>query len=82
MSDNPTDITHERILNCSIVLFARSGFHGVSMRQVAVAVGVTVAALYYHFKDKETLYLTAVKHIFNNRLPISAADLREDILPR
>uniref|UniRef100_UPI003452EAA2 TetR/AcrR family transcriptional regulator n=1 Tax=uncultured Acinetobacter sp. TaxID=165433 RepID=UPI003452EAA2 len=51
MSDNPTDITHERILNCSIVLFARSGFHGVSMRQVAEAVGVTVAALYYHFKD-------------------------------
>jgi AcrR family transcriptional regulator len=42
MSDNPTDITHERILNCSIVLFARSGFHGVSMRQVAEAVGVTV----------------------------------------
>lgn len=81
MPDNSTDITHERILNCSIVLFARSGFHGVSMRQVAVAVGVTVAALYYHFKDKETLYLTAVKHIFNNRLPISAADLREDIDP-
>lgn len=38
-------------------LFVVHGYHGLSMRQIAEAVGVTKAALYYHFKDKETLFL-------------------------
>lgn len=67
-SDTPEE-TRERILNRSIPLFAQSGFDGVSMRDVARAVGVTAAALYYHFPDKEQLYLAMVEHGFNNRIP-------------
>lgn len=46
----------DKILDASLPLFAAAGFQGVSMRDVASAVGSTPAALYYHFPDKEQLY--------------------------
>jgi AcrR family transcriptional regulator len=55
---------HEEILKLSIPLFAETGFEGVSMRDVALAVGLTPAALYYHFPSKERLYLDAVGYAF------------------
>ena len=56
----PRKNTREEITEQAIRLFARSGFDGVSMREVAAAAGVTVSALYYHFSDKDQLYLDAV----------------------
>ena len=41
--------------------FMQEGFRGISMRQIAEAVGVTKAALYYHFKDKEELFVAIVE---------------------
>ena len=41
-------------------LFVAHGYHGISMRQIAEAVGVTKAALYYHFENKEALFLTVL----------------------
>src|ERR671931_2561729 len=38
-------------------LFGRSGFHGVSMDQVAREAGVTKPILYDHFNSKEELYV-------------------------
>jgi|SRR6516165_9329313 AcrR family transcriptional regulator len=55
---------HEQILKLSIPLFAETGFDGVSMRDVALAVGLTPAALYYHFPSKERLYVDAVGYAF------------------
>jgi AcrR family transcriptional regulator len=54
----------EYILERSIRLFAKAGYDGVSMRDVAVAVELTPAALYYHFADKEQLYVDAVAYAF------------------
>jgi len=68
MADPHPEVTRERILNKGVLLFAANGFEGVSMRQVAHAVALTVSALYYHFPDKESLYLAAVEHSFNNCL--------------
>ncbi len=48
--------TRERILRAASDLFARHGFSRVSMRAVAGAAGVTKPALYYHFRDKESLF--------------------------
>ncbi len=47
----------ERILDEAAVLFVEHGYHGLSMRQIAEAVGVSKAGLYYHFADKEALFL-------------------------
>jgi len=48
--------TRERILHAANDMFARQGFSRVSMRAVATAAGVTKPALYYYFKDKESLF--------------------------
>lgn len=59
--------TREEILERSIPLFATAGYHGVSMRDIAAAVGVRAAALYYHFPDKQALYLAAMAHAFTDK---------------
>ena len=51
----------EQILDTAAQLFIQHGYYGLSMRQIAEAVGVTKAALYYHFKDKEALFLAILE---------------------
>jgi AcrR family transcriptional regulator len=49
----------DRILRESLALFSVRGFADVSMSEIATAVGITKAALYYHFTGKEELFATA-----------------------
>lgn len=63
----PKTKTREEILELSAPLFAQHGYDGVSMRDVAAVVGLTQAALYYHFSDKDQLYLDAVAYQFRER---------------
>ncbi|MDN5747531.1 MAG: TetR/AcrR family transcriptional regulator [Pseudonocardia sp.] len=45
----------EQILTVAAELFARHGFHGVSIADLGAAVGVSGPALYRHFPGKEAL---------------------------
>lgn len=54
----------DAIFGEAIPLFAQLGFSGVSMRHVANAVGVSIATLYHHFPDKQTLYLRCIEESF------------------
>ncbi len=65
----PPAAGRERILEAALPLFVAAGFSGVSMREVATAAGMTPAALYYHFPDKEQLYLAVIAHLYNDRIP-------------
>lgn len=47
--------TRERIIEASLELFAQRGFSGVSVRDIAGAVGVRESALYKHFKNKQDI---------------------------
>jgi AcrR family transcriptional regulator len=71
----------EDILEKSIPLFAEYGYDGMSMRKVAKVVGVTVAALYYHFSDKEQLYLDVVEHACREKTEFLKAVLESDRPP-
>lgn len=51
----------ESILEVAAPLFAQKGYNGVSIRDIAQACGMTNAALYYHFKNKEDLYLAVLR---------------------
>jgi AcrR family transcriptional regulator len=62
----------ERILSTAIVLFAQKGYSGLSMRQLAQAVDMSVAAIYHHFPDKNALYLEAVRFAFSDKEQIFA----------
>ncbi len=48
--------TRDSIIQAAFSLFLERGFHGTSMRQIASKAGLTVAAAYNHFKNKEKLY--------------------------
>ncbi len=55
-TDEPIDVP-ERIMEEATRLFVTRGYHGISMREIAEAVGLSKAGLYYHFKDKEDLFI-------------------------
>jgi AcrR family transcriptional regulator len=50
------DPLQERILQTATALFGERGVHSTSMREIAEALGVTKAALYYHFESKDQLH--------------------------
>jgi AcrR family transcriptional regulator len=47
--------TRERILDVALDLFIEKGFDKTSLREIAEQLGVTKAALYYHFASKEDI---------------------------
>ena len=55
------------VLSKAIPLFARSGYDGVSMRNIAGAVGISAATLYHHYPNKQSLYLAAMALAFEDK---------------
>lgn len=51
----PRTDTRKRILEVSAALFAQHGYAGTSIRDISEELGVTKAALYYHFPSKEDI---------------------------
>ncbi len=49
--------TRERILDVALDLFSDQGYDGTSLREIAERLGVTKAALYYHFASKEDILM-------------------------
>ncbi|WP_235489043.1 helix-turn-helix domain-containing protein, partial [Frankia sp. AvcI1] len=47
--------TRSRILAAAVSLFGEQGYAGTSVRDISERLGVTKAALYYHFPSKETI---------------------------
>lgn len=45
--------TTDRILHAALRLFSNHGFQAVTVRELAADLGLTSAALYYHFPSKE-----------------------------
>jgi AcrR family transcriptional regulator len=60
MSEPEKDLS-AKILDTAKNLIVNKGYHGMSMREVSDALGVSKAALYYYFKDKEELFLAILK---------------------
>jgi len=49
--------TRDRILDVALDLFIDQGYDGTSLRQIADRLGITKAALYYHFEAKEDILM-------------------------
>lgn len=50
-----------RLIDVAIALFAEKGYEGTSVRDLAAAAGVNVAAVSYHFGSKDALYTEALR---------------------
>jgi AcrR family transcriptional regulator len=49
------------ILDQAQQLFFAHGYHGVSIREIVQACGLSNAALYYHFGSKQNLYVEVIR---------------------
>ena len=50
--------TRQRILDAALDLFSTGGFEGVSVKQIAAAVGIKDSSLYKHFASKQEIFDT------------------------
>jgi AcrR family transcriptional regulator len=54
-------LTRERLLTAARSVFARSGFHGASVEEIASEAGFSTGALYSNFESKEDLFLALME---------------------
>ncbi|MDQ6914193.1 MAG: TetR/AcrR family transcriptional regulator [Actinomycetota bacterium] len=54
-------LTRRRLLQAADTVFARRGFHGASVEEIAREAGATTGALYSNFAGKEDLFLELVE---------------------
>lgn len=53
--------TKDKILNTAHRLFSEKGFNGVGIREISKEAEVNIAAINYHFQNKENLYFETIK---------------------
>src|SRR5215470_2774861 len=58
----------DEILEIAVGLFAKRGYHGVSMDDIGAAAGVTGPALYHHFAGKEAMLAAALNPVSESLL--------------
>ena len=61
----PSDHTREAIIKAAVHLLADKGFDGTSVRDIVTKARVNQAAINYHFKTKDGLYLEVLKTAFD-----------------
>lgn len=55
--------TKDSIIYQALTLFSDKGYEGVSMRDIAGAVGIKAASLYNHFKSKEDIFDSIIEEM-------------------
>jgi AcrR family transcriptional regulator len=60
--------TRAELIEAAAKVFARRGFHGASVEQIAAEAGFSTGAVYWHFEDKEDLFLALYEHWVGKRV--------------
>lgn len=68
--------SRDKILEVAEALFARRGFAGVGMREVAEAAGLGKSSLFHHFRSKVQLYLAVQGRVLERMAERLGAALR------
>lgn len=76
LTSEPTT-TQERLLDAAEDLFARKAFDEVSIRELAAAADVNIAAVNYHFQGKDNLYREVIRRRFIQQRDRTLAALQE-----
>ncbi len=67
-----------RILRAASKLFAQRGYDGVSISDVAEDAHVVKSAIYYHFSNKDALYLAVIQDMTRSSRDMMAAGAKGD----
>jgi AcrR family transcriptional regulator len=73
----PQASTRQALLDAAGKVFAEAGFRDATVRQICNLAEANVAAVNYHFGDKENLYLNVLRHAHrtvNSQFPLSKVD--------
>lgn len=70
LRDEQKALTRRRLIDAAEIVFARSGFHGASVEEIAREAGATTGALYSNFAGKEDLFLA----LFEERIAADIGD--------
>lgn len=65
--------TKNRLLNAACAIFAEKGYHDATVAEICEAAEANIAAVNYHFGDKESLYDAVWHHAFelaNKAFPV------------
>src|SRR5262249_11789416 len=68
------DYTRQNIMKAAVALFAERGYEGASVRAIVSKAGVNQAAINYHFKGKDGLYLEVLKMAFEGYTRLDGFD--------
>ena len=76
----PRAVREQQLLDVAKELFARKGYQGTSIEDIARGAGVTRPIVYDHFESKDSLYLACVRGARNEleRMFTEAAGATED----
>src|SRR6516225_1304116 len=55
------EATRERLLQAARIVFARAGYHGASVEEIASQAGFSTGALYSNFEGKVDLFLALME---------------------
>jgi AcrR family transcriptional regulator len=58
--------TRQQILDTARFLFSDCSYLGVSMKDISERLGITKAALYYHFSGKRDIYVTVLDDVLSD----------------
>jgi AcrR family transcriptional regulator len=73
--------TRNAILQAAHDLFVQQGYHGTSMRQIALQAGIALGGLYNHFASKEDVFQAVffTYHPYHEILPLIAESQGENL---
>jgi len=60
--------TRRQLLEAAGAVFAEFGFRNATVREICRRAGANVAAVNYHFRDKETLYIEVLRYAHSRAL--------------
>lgn len=55
--------TRERLIEAAAAVFAEQGYRSATIREISHRAGANLAAVNYHFRDKEGLYLEVLRSV-------------------
>lgn len=75
--------TRRRLLDAAVPLFLRYSFAGTSLQMIAAELGLTKAAIYYHFRTREQLLIAMMAPILDQiRTVVEKAERQRGVRAR